>query len=443
MRNRFCSVFVIQNKSKFQKMPKNNNRRKRRIFVLIGIAVLILSSIVAAVLSGGREKVIAVQVEKVNRRDITQIVTGTGKIYPEVEVKISAEVSGEIVEMPVKVGQNVRKGQLLVKIKPDFYIARKEAVEASLKSALAQLEIAKANLSKAESEFKRAEELYNKKLISDAEYENARTSYNIMKAQYASASSAVEQARASLRQAEEDLAKTVIYSPIDGIITQLNAEVGERVVGTSQMAGTVIMVVADLSKMEARVDVSEVDVVHVSIGDTAILSVDAFPDKKLKGVVYEISNAAKTKGFGTQEEVVNFEVRIRILDKDVPLRPGMSVTADIETEKRFNVIAVPIQAVTVRNLKKDKSVKDASDESGSGGSSKNDKDIVEVVFVVENGVAKMVPVKRGISGEMYVEIVEGLKGNEEVVVGSFKAINRELEDGVKVRIQKERTKTKS
>ncbi len=424
-------------------MPKNNNRRKRRIFVLIGIAVLILSSIVAAVLSGGREKVIAVQVEKVNRRDITQIVTGTGKIYPEVEVKISAEVSGEIVEMPVKVGQNVRKGQLLVKIKPDFYIARKEAVEASLKSALAQLEIAKANLSKAESEFKRAEELYNKKLISDAEYENARTSYNIMKAQYASASSAVEQARASLRQAEEDLAKTVIYSPIDGIITQLNAEVGERVVGTSQMAGTVIMVVADLSKMEARVDVSEVDVVHVSIGDTAILSVDAFPDKKLKGVVYEISNAAKTKGFGTQEEVVNFEVRIRILDKDVPLRPGMSVTADIETEKRFNVIAVPIQAVTVRNLKKDKSVKDASDESGSGGSSKNDKDIVEVVFVVENGVAKMVPVKRGISGEMYVEIVEGLKGNEEVVVGSFKAINRELEDGVKVRIQKERTKTKS
>ncbi|MFN3134717.1 MAG: efflux RND transporter periplasmic adaptor subunit [Candidatus Kryptonium sp.] len=425
-------------------MPKNNSQRKRRLFVLIGIAVLILASVVAAVLSGGREKVVAVQVEEVGRRDITQIVTGTGKIQPEVEVKISAEVSGEIVEMPVKVGQSVRKGQLLVKIKPDFYIARKEAVEASLKSALAQLEIAKANLSKAESEFKRAEELYNKKLISDAEYENARTSYNIMKAQYASASSAVEQARASLRQAEEDLAKTVIYSPIDGIVTQINAEVGERVVGTSQMAGTVIMVVADLSKMEARVDVSEVDVVHVSIGDTAILSVDAFPEKKLKGVVYEISNAAKTKGLGTQEEVVNFEVRIRILDKDIALRPGMSVTADIETEKRFNVIAVPIQAVTVRNLKKNKPVKDVSDESGSGGSNKNSKDdMVEVVFIVENGVAKMVPVKRGISGEMYVEIVDGLKGDEQVVVGSFKAINRELEDGIKVRVQKERTKTKS
>lgn len=425
-------------------MPKNNNQRKRRLFVLIGIAILILASVVAAVLSGGREKVVAVQVEKVGRRDITQIVTGTGKIQPEVEVKISAEVSGEIVEMPVKVGQNVRKGQLLVKIKPDFYVARKEAMEASLKSALAQLEIAKANLLKAESEFKRAEELYNKKLISDAEYENARTSYNVTKAQYASASSVVEQARASLRQAEEDLAKTVIYSPIDGIVTQINAEVGERVVGTSQMAGTVIMVVADLSKMEARVDVSEVDVVHVSIGDTAILSVDAFPERKLKGVVYEISNAAKTKGFGTQEEVVNFEVRIRILDKDVALRPGMSVTADIETEKRFNVIAVPIQAVTVRSLKKNKPVKDVPNESGSDGSGKNSKDdMVEVVFVVENGVAKMVPVKRGISGEMYVEIVEGLKGDEQIVVGSFKAINRELEDGVKVRVQKERTKTKS
>ena len=169
-------------------MPKNNNQRKRRLFVLIGIAILILASVVAAVLSGGREKVVAVQVEKVSRRDITQIVTGTGKIQPEVEVKISAEVSGEIVEMPVKVGQNVRKGQLLVKIKPDFYVARKEAMEASLKSALAQLEIAKANLLKAESEFKRAEELYNKKLISEAEYENARTSYNVTKAQYASAS---------------------------------------------------------------------------------------------------------------------------------------------------------------------------------------------------------------------------------------------------------------
>ncbi|MEN3038988.1 MAG: efflux RND transporter periplasmic adaptor subunit [Candidatus Kryptonium sp.] len=422
-------------------MAKNNKQRKRKIIVLVIIALLVAASVIAAILSGGREKVVAVQTEKVERRNITQIVTGTGKIQPEVEVKISAEVSGEIVEMPVKVGQNVRKGQLLVKIKSDFYIARKEAMEANLKSALAQLEIAKANLSKAESEFKRAEELYNKKLISDAEYENIRTSYNISKAQYTSALSTVEQAKASLRQAEEDLAKTVIYSPIDGIITQINAEVGERVVGTSQMAGTVIMVVADLSKMEARVDISEVDVVHVSIGDTALLSVDAFPERKLKGVVYEISNAAKTRGLGTQEEVVNFEVKIRILDKDISLRPGMSVTADIETEKKYNVIAVPIQAVTVRSLKKNNPANNPSSEADE---KKIDKeDMVEVVFVVQNGTAKMVPVKRGISGEMYVEILEGLKGGEEIVVGSFKAINRELEDGVKVRIQKEKTKTKS
>ncbi len=403
---------------------------------------MVLVAIVVALLSGGREKVVAVQVEKVQRRDITQVVTGTGKIQPEVEVKISAEVSGEIIEMPVKVGQKVKKGQLLVKIKPDFYIARKEAMEANLKSAMAQLEIAKANLSKAESEFKRAEELYSKKLISDAEYENARTNYNIAKAQYASATSAVEQARASLKQAQEDLAKTVIYSPIDGVVTQLNAEVGERVVGTSQMAGTVIMVVADLSKMEARVDVSEVDVVHVSIGDTANLSVDAFSEKKIKGVVYEISNAAKTRGLGTQEEVVNFEVKIRILDKDIQLRPGMSVTADIITEKRYNVIAVPIQAVTIRSVKKNKLAGNPS--SDSQDEKKNIKDdMVEVVFVIENGVAKMVPVKRGISGEVYVEIVEGLKGDEEIVVGSFRAINRDLEDGVKVRVLKEKTKTKS
>jgi HlyD family secretion protein len=423
-------------------MANNNRRKRKRIIVLGGILLLILVSIIVALLSGGRERVVTVQVEKVQRRDITQIVTGTGKIQPEVEVKISAEVSGEIIEMPVKVGQRVKKGQLLVKIKPDFYIARKEAMEANLKSAMAQLEIAKANLSKAESEFKRAEELYSKKLISDAEYENARTNYNIAKAQYASANSAVEQARASLKQAQEDLAKTVIYSPIDGVVTQLNAEVGERVVGTSQMAGTVIMVVADLSKMEARVDVSEVDVVHVSIGDTAILSVDAFPERKIKGVVYEISNAAKTRGLGTQEEVVNFEVKIRILDKDIQLRPGMSVTADIITEKRYNVIAVPIQAVTVRTVKKNKLVGNPSSDSQDEKKNMKD-DMVEVVFVVENGVAKMVPVKRGISGEIYVEIVEGLKGDEEIVVGSFRAINRELEDGVKVRVLKEKTKTKS
>lgn len=420
-------------------MPNNSKRKKKRIFALIGILALIIALAVVAISSGGREKVVAVQVAKVERRNITQIVTGTGRIQPEVEVKISAEVSGEIIEMPVKVGQSVKKGQLLVKIKPDFYIARKEAMEANLKSAMSQLDIAKANLLKAESEFKRAEELYNKKLISDAEYENARTSYNVAKAQYSSATSAVEQAKASLKQAQEDLAKTVIYSPIDGVVTQINAEVGERVVGTSQMAGTVIMVVADLSKMEARVDVSEVDVIHVSIGDTAILSVDAIPERKLKGVVYEISNSAKTKGLGTQEEVVNFEVRIKIIDKEPKLRPGMSVTADIETEKKYNVLAVPIQAVTVRTLKKNNPTGNPKPQDLK----KNGKDdAVEVVFVVENGVAKMVPVKRGISGEMYVEIVEGLKGDEEIVIGSFKAINKELEDGVKVRIQKEKTKTK-
>lgn len=420
-------------------MPNNSKRKRKRLIALVGISVLVIALVATVILSGGREKVVAVQVAKVERRNITQIVTGTGRIQPEIEVKISAEVSGEIIEMPVKVGQNVKKGQLLVKIKPDFYLARKEAMEANLKSAMSQLDIAKANLLKAESEFKRAEELYNKKLISDAEYENIKTSYNIAKAQYASATSAVEQAKASLKQAQEDLAKTVIYSPIDGVITQINAEVGERVVGTSQMAGTVIMVVADLSKMEARVDVSEVDVIHVSIGDTAILSVDAIPEKKLKGVVYEISNSAKTKGLGTQEEVVNFEVRIKIIDKEPKLRPGMSVTADIETEKKYGVLAVPIQAVTVRTLKKNK----PADNPESQNAKKNDKDdMVEVVFIVENGVAKMVPVKRGISGEMYVEILEGLKGGEDIVVGSFKAINRELEDGVKVRIQKEKTKTK-
>jgi HlyD family secretion protein len=415
-----------------------NKRKRRRIVVLTILGLLIIAGVVVVIISGGRERVIAVQVEKVTRRNITQIVTGTGKIHPEVEVKISAEVSGEIIELPVKDGDSVKKGQLLVRIKPDFYIARKEAAEATLRSALAELEVAKANLSKAKSEYRRSEELYRKKLISDAEFEAVKTNYAIAKAQYSSARSRVEQARASVKQAKEDLAKTVIYSPIDGIVTKLNSEVGERVVGTSQMAGTVIMVVSDLSRMEARVDVSETDIVNVSIGDTAILSVDAYPDREFKGVVYEISNSAKTIGQGTQEEVVNFEVRIRILDKDVKLRPGMSVTADIETEKRYNVIAVPIQSITVRNPKEGKSG-DLSSGDVMAGTRRNSKEKArEVVFIVEDGVARMVPVKRGISGELYVEIVEGLKGGEDVVVGSFRAINRELEDGTKVKIKKSR-----
>ena len=297
---------------------------------------------------------------------------------------------------------------------------------------------ARASQQRSESEYKRSNELFTKGLISKSEVEGASTTYEVAKAQY-------EQAEAALKQSDENLNKTSIYAPMDGIISSLKVELGERVLGTSQFQGTEVMTVADLSRMEARVDVGENDVILISVGDTARVEVDAFPDRKLTGVVYQIGNTAKTKGLGTQEEVTNFEVRIRIIDKDVILRPGMSMTATVETETKNNVIAVPIQSVTTRSQNKEKEKKgpDESTEMAANDSriKQTHEKVQEVVFVVENNVAKTVVVKRGISNDAYTEIVSGLDENKQIVSGSYKAINRELEDGSKVKV--EETKKKS
>jgi HlyD family secretion protein len=232
---------------------------------------------------------------------------------------------------------------------------------------------------------------------------------------------------------------------MDGTISALQIELGERVLGTSQFQGTNVMTVADLSRMEARVDVGENDVILISIGDTARIEVDAIPDRKLTGVVYEIANSAKTKGAGTQEEVTNFEVKIRILDKDVVLRPGMSMTATIETETRTNVLAVPVQSVTTRSPKKmDGEMKSSDGGDAMAADQPKTKQKVErpkeVVFVVDNNAVKAIEVKRGISDDQYTEIVTGIDEGKEVVSGSYKAINRELEDGAKIRIEKDKKK---
>lgn len=421
-------------------MATNAKRSRKRIFIFSGIGVVLLVLILLVVLGSKREKIYTVQTDKVTKRTITQIVTASGKIQPELQVNISPEVSGEIIELPVKVGQHVRKGDLLVRIKPDTYIASRDQAKAALNSALAGLELTRANYAKAASDYRRAADLHAKGLISDAELEAIKTSHDVTKAQYEVEQQRVEQARASLRQAEQNLQKTTIYSPIDGTITLLNSKLGERVVGTGMMAGTVIMVVADLTRMEARVDVDENDIVLVSVGDTARIELDAYPDRRFNGVVYEIANAAKTRGIGTQEEVTNFEVKIRILDKEETFRPGMSVTADIETETRQDVLAVPIQSVTTRMPKESERKEGTPEEeptvaSGSAGKKKNEPKVDEIVFVVEGGRVKAKKVERGISDDSYVEIVEGLKGDEEVVSGSYRAINRDLEDGSKVRVE--------
>jgi HlyD family secretion protein len=427
-------------------MTNNKKRNKKKIIVLSALGVLVLLVIVLAILGTKKEEVIIVQTELVKRRNITQIVTATGKIDPEIKVVITPEVSGEIVYLPVKEGQRVRKGDILLKIKQDQYIAQRDRAVANLSSAKASLNIQKIQLQKIESDYNRVKELYAKGLSSDAELETIKAQYETARAQVQSAESMVQQMEAAVKEANENLAKTIITAPMDGIVSQLNVKLGERVLGTGFTQGSNLMTVADLTKMVAVVDVDENDVVLISIGDTAKVKVDAFPGKIFKGVVYEIGNTAKAKGLGTQEEVVNFEVKIRILDSDVNLKPGMSCNAEIMTETRNNVLAVPIQSVTIRGLETEKKESKSSDEEMVTIESKKevlDTKAYEGVFIVKDGKAKFVKVKTGISDDTYIEIVEGLKGDEEVVTGSYRAISRELKDGSRIRIENRKSQKSS
>ena len=394
---------------------------------------------------------ITVQTEKVARRNLTEAVVATGRIQPVTLVKISPEVSGEITSLPVKEGQRVRKGDLLLKIKPDFYIANTNSADASFKSSQAGLTLALANQEKARLEFERNKKLFDGKLLSESQFQEAKTGYEVTQAQGKSARHQTEVAKAALDRSLDDLAKTTIYSPLAGTISKLNSQLGERVVGTATMAGTDVMTIADLDTMEARVDIGEVDVVLIQVGQIARLEVDAFRDRKFAGEVTEIANTAKSSGLGTQQEATKFEVRIRVREREI-FRPGMSVTAEVETRYRTNVLCVPIQSVTTR-LPKEAHAKDAKgetkndpkvgngngDKSGSVGKKKDEPlKPIEIIFQRAGETVKQVPVKRGISDDSFVEILEGVTENSEVISGGFKAINRELEDGKLVKVDNEK-----
>jgi len=416
-------------------------KSKKKLFIFGGLGLLVIILIVVVIAGGSKENIILVQTEKVETRNITQTVTATGTIDPEFKVLITPEVTGEIISLPVKEGDRVKKGQLLIKIKGDQYMAQKDRLEANLKSSEATLSMRDAELIRVKLEMERTTELHNKGLASDSELETAETNYLTTKASYESAEANVLQSKAQLREVLETLYKTTIYSPMDGVVTQLNVELAERVLGSGFSQGTNIMTVADLSNMEAVVDVDENDVVLVSVGDTANVSVDAFGDKVFHGVVTEIGNSAKAEGFGTQEQVVNFSVKIKLLDLDPNLRPGMSCNADIETETVMDVLSVPIQSVTART---DVPVEVDSVKS-EGGSEENDepqmmgrKKPKEVVFLVDGGNAKMVVVETGISDDNYLEIKKGVEEGDVVVSGSYRAISRELEDGSIVRVEDKR-----
>jgi len=434
--------------------PRNSRKRWYWIGGILVVATVIIASLVVfLIVRAKRRERVPVTTEKAVTKTITQLVTATGKIQPEVEVKISPEVSGEIVELPLKEGDIVRRGQLLMRIKPDTYRAQVEAQEAALSGARASTVRDKAQLSKAENEYQRVLRLFEQHLVSETDRKAAETQYQSAKAALDASQFEIQRTEGGLRQIREALSKTVIYSPTDGTISSLTSRVGERVVGTSQFAGTEVMRIADLDKMEARVNVNENDVVNVKPGDTARISVDAYPDRKIQGIVREIASTAKTNNAGTQEEVTNFEVKISIPDHSVKLRPGMSATADVETETVQNVVAVPIQSVTVRTsdskLSPEEREKQSANKSDDGNAADVTNEALEkrkerqereklqrVVFIMNGDTVKQQRVETGIADNTHIEIKSGVKPGDVVVSGSYTAISRKLKDGAKVKIEK-------
>jgi HlyD family secretion protein len=434
-----------------------NPKSKKRGRIIIAVCILLAVGAVGAFLGfKRRDTAIAVQFDKVIRRDITEIVVANGRIQPVLQVVINPEVSGEITDLPVKEGQDVKKGDILVRIKPDNYIAQRNSAEANYKSSLAGQALAKANLEKAQLEFARFDQLYKTQLVSESQFLEAKTTLNVAQANFENSGHQCEQAKATLARAEDDLAKTTIKAPIAGTVTKLRSQQGERVVGTAMMAGTEIMTIADLNRMEARVDIGEIDVVLIALGQKTRLEVEAFRDRKFSGVVTEIANAAKgpASSSGSQsmssssqnQEATKFEVKILINEKE-PFRPGMSVTAEIETRSRSNVLAVPIMAVTTRMPKgaEKKEEEKKEEPETSLPLQKEKKDTApkanEVVFLVNGETAKLANVKTGISDDSHIEVLEGLSEGQQIVAGGYAAVSRQLEDGKK--IKKEEPKKKA
>ena len=426
-----------------------NPKKRRKIIVFLVIALVLIGGTLATVFRK-REVVITVQTEKVTKRSLTELVVANGRIQPVLQVVISPEVAGEITALPVKEGDRVKKGDLLVQIKPDNYEASRNSAEAQYKSALASKTVAQAELDKALAEFHRNEELFRTKLVSDSVMLDFKTVYDVAKLRYTNSVHQADQAKYGLDKALDDLSKTKIQSPMDGTVTRLRSQAGERVLGTSFNMGTEIMTIADLDTMEARVDIGEIDVVLIKPGQRVRLEVDAFKDRKFSGVVTEIANSSKyatSLGQVSQtQEATKFEVKIRITEKE-SFRPGMSVSTEIETRYATNVLTVPIATITTRLPKTNAPSSTATNqptatnatalaESSAEKGDKKSKDTPkpkEVVFVVEGDQAKQVPVKIGISDSDYWEITDGLKEGEEIVSGGYKAVNRELEDGKKIR----------
>ncbi len=389
---------------------------KKKKIIIGAILIIVLAVMVVVNIKKSRGDSVDVTITKVKQGDITETVSGSGYVQPEVDVEISARISSEIIEIHVLEGNKVSKGQLLVELDRQRYEALVQRAESGVKSAQAALK-------KSQADYQRIKGLYDQNLKSQAELDAAEADRLLAESQ-------LEQAQATLREANDNLAKTRLVSPINGVVTRLNKETGEIAVG-SEFQADPIMTVSDLSRMEVLAEIDENEVVLVDIGQHTDIEVDAIPDTIFKGTVSEIAHTATTRGRGTQEQVTNFEVKIAIDSPTAKLRPGMSSTVDIRTNTQKDVLYMPIQCVTMREVKNDSSNTDNTEQNP------DDSSMQKVVFVVQDGSAKMVPVETGISDDTNIEIKSGLEKDQQVVSGSYKAISRELEDGKNVNIKKE------
>lgn len=444
-------------------MAKKKNRT-RTILIILGIAVilLVILGLVGRRLSGPNAT--RVEIVTVETRTVTQTVTASGRVQPEVEIIISPDVSGEIVQLPVVEGQQVQRGELLARIKSDFYEAQVEQADAQLSQAKANLSQQEANLLLQQQTLDRQRQLYEAEVIPLDQYEQSDTQYKVAQANVDAARFNVESAQARLRESQEQLRKTVLYAPMSGTVSQLDIELGERVTGNELQAGTTVMKVARLDQMELEVEVSENDVVNVALGDTASIEVDAYPNRIFKGVVTEIANSARLQGSTFQEQVTNFPVKVRILDlhnaearaigmADAGLvgetpatedyasfRPGMSGTVDIFTNTVQEVLSIPIQAVTVRDFNAIKRARRTATEADSTAGDVEEvkpdirvgeeEDLQRMVFVVNETMnVTATIVETGISDDQFIEIKSGLEDGDRVVNGPYSAVSRELDDG--------------
>lgn len=411
--------------------------------IILGVIVLLIIVLVVAKQAGwiNKDEGMSVDLGTVERATITETVVASGKIQPEVEVKISAEVSGEIIELPFKEGASVMKGDLLVKINPDLFLAAVNRSNAAVNTSKAALASAKAQFIEAERSFNRNKSLHKDGVISDADFDAIKRAYQVAELGVESAKYQLQSAEATLQEARDNLARTTIYAPMDGTISMLNSEVGERVVGTAQMSGTEILRVANLDLMEVLVEVNENDIIQVELGDTAIIEVDAYLNEEFKGAVTEIANSANLNGTSI-DQVTNFEVKVRILKssyeqlmKDAsisPFRPGMTASLDILTDRQSNVIAVPIQAVTTRA-----DTSDLPAYKRKKASEVDDDDIFEIVFVHLDGKAELRVVKTGIQDDENIVILSGLEEGEEIITGPWSAVSKDLRPGSKVKAKDE------